>query len=40
MPDLFDGEDYFKIEELPDGKVRFIHGEKFKGILPYYYGVA
>ena len=33
MPGLFDGEHYFKIEELSDGKVRFIHGEKFKGIL-------
>ncbi len=33
MPGLFDGDHYFKIEELSDGKIRFIHGEKFRGIL-------
>ena len=33
VPGLFDGEHYFKIEEISDEKVRFIHGEKFRGIL-------
>ena len=33
MPGLFDGEHYFKIEEISDGRVRFIQGEKFTGIL-------
>ena len=30
---LFDGEHYFQIEELADNRVRFIHGENFKGLL-------
>jgi hypothetical protein len=33
IPGLFDGEHYFKIEEISDGRVRFIQGEKFSGIL-------
>lgn len=33
MPGVFDGEHYFTIEEISDGSVRFIQGEKFKGIL-------
>ena len=32
LPKLFDGEHFFKIEET-DGKVHFIHGENFSGIL-------
>ncbi len=33
IPGLFDGEHYFKIEEIPEGGVRFIYGERFRGIL-------
>jgi hypothetical protein len=35
---LFDGEHYFHIEELGKGSVRFIHGEKFSGILIPLFG--
>lgn len=34
IPGLFNGEHYFKLEALPDGTTRFIHGEIFTGILP------
>lgn len=30
---FFSGEHYFTIEELDAGRVRFVHGEKFKGWL-------
>ena len=30
---LFDGEHYFKLEDVEGGKTRLIHGENFKGIL-------
>lgn len=30
---LFDGEHYFKIEEMENGKVKFVHGEKFSGLF-------
>ena len=30
---IFDGEHYFQIEPVAPGRVRFIHGEKFSGIL-------
>lgn len=30
---IFDGEHFFKMESLGDRKTRFIHGEKFSGIL-------
>ncbi|MCK9397442.1 MAG: SRPBCC domain-containing protein [Methylobacter sp.] len=33
LPGVFDGEHYFKIEPISPGRVRFIHGEKFSGIL-------
>lgn len=33
LPGIFDGEHYFKIESISPGRVRFIHGEKFSGIL-------
>jgi hypothetical protein len=33
FPGIFDGEHYFEIEELGPNRVRFIHGEKFSGIL-------
>ncbi len=38
VPGLFDGEHYFKIEPLEDGKVRFIHGERFTGLLVPFMG--
>lgn len=30
---IFDGEHYFKLESIEEGKCRFIHGENFSGIL-------
>lgn len=33
LPGVFDGEHYFKIEPVAQGRVCFIHGEKFSGIL-------
>jgi hypothetical protein len=30
---LFDGEHYFKINDLGNGSVKFVHGENFRGIL-------
>ena len=30
---IFDGEHYFILEESPDNQTKFIHGEKFSGIL-------
>lgn len=33
LPGIFDGEHYFRIVPLGPNKVRFIHGEKFSGIL-------
>ena len=33
VPGLFDGEHYFRIETIGEDRVRFIHGEKFSGIL-------
>lgn len=30
---LFAGEHYFKVEALPDGRTRLIHGEIFSGVL-------
>lgn len=33
VPGLFDGEHRFLIEPLPDGRVRFVHGERFAGML-------
>lgn len=33
VPGLFDGEHYFRIEPVSEGRVRFIHGETFRGIL-------
>lgn len=33
LPGIFDGEHYFQIEAISPGRVRFIHGEKFSGIL-------
>jgi hypothetical protein len=34
LPGIFDGEHFFKIESLDDGRrSRFIHGERFAGLL-------
>jgi hypothetical protein len=33
LPGIFDGEHYFKIDSISPDRVRFIHGEKFSGIL-------
>jgi hypothetical protein len=33
IPGLFIGNHYFQIEKLADGKVKLIHGERFKGLL-------
>lgn len=33
LPGIFDGEHYFIIESLTSARVRFIHGERFSGIL-------
>ena len=30
---LFRGEHYFVIQETPDGATRFVHGERFSGLL-------
>lgn len=30
---IFDGEHYFQLEQLADGKTRLVQGEKFSGIL-------
>ena len=33
LPGIFDGEHYFQIEPISSDRVRFIQGEKFRGIL-------
>lgn len=33
LPGLFDGEHYFQMVPIAPGRVRFVHGEKFSGIL-------
>jgi hypothetical protein len=33
LPGLFDGEHYFQIAPIAPGRVQFIHGEKFSGLL-------
>ena len=33
LPGLFDGEHRFAIEPLSEGRVRFVHAERFAGIL-------
>ena len=35
---LFDGEHYFKLMDLGDGRTQFIHGEQFSGILVSLFG--
>jgi hypothetical protein len=38
FPGLFDGEHFFRLEELGPGRTRFIHGENFEGILVRFSG--
>ena len=33
LPGIFDGEHYFQIVPIAPGRLQFIHGEKFSGIL-------
>lgn len=33
IPGLFDGEHFFEIEELGEGRLRLVHREEFSGIL-------
>lgn len=33
LPGLFDGEHYFRLEPLPNGHTRLVHGEHFRGLL-------
>jgi hypothetical protein len=33
MPGLFDGEHYFQVTETHPGHCRFVHGERFSGLL-------
>jgi hypothetical protein len=33
VPGLFDGEHYFQIEPLDERRVRFVHGERFSGLV-------
>jgi hypothetical protein len=33
LPGIFDGEHYFQINQLASDRVKFIHGEKFSGVL-------
>jgi len=33
LPGIFDGEHYFQIQPISSGRVRFIQGEKFSGLL-------
>lgn len=39
LPGIFDGEHSFTIEEIEHGKVRFVHAERFSGVLvPFILG--
>jgi len=41
LPRVFDGEHYFELEDLGDGRTRFIHGEDFRGVLvPFFGGIV
>ena len=33
MPGLFDGEHYFVLSQLGENRTRFVHGERFSGVL-------
>ena len=38
LPGIFDGEHYFLLEAVSEQETRFIHGEKFSGILVALFG--
>ena len=38
FPGLFDGEHFFRLEEVGPGRTRFIQGENFEGILVRFSG--
>lgn len=38
FPGLFDGEHFFRLQELTPGRTRFIQGENFEGILVRFSG--
>ncbi len=38
MPGIFDGEHYFLLESVNNNNTRFIHGEKFSGLLIPFMG--
>lgn len=38
LPGLFDGEHFFRLEEVGPGRTRFIQGENFEGILVRFSG--
>jgi hypothetical protein len=33
IPGIFDGEHYFQITQLAAGRVKFVQGERFSGVL-------
>ncbi len=33
VPGIFDGEHYFRVEASRNGRTRFVHGERFTGVL-------
>lgn len=38
LPGVFDGEHYFILEEISAKRTRFVHGEKFTGLLVLFMG--
>jgi hypothetical protein len=38
FPGIFDGEHYFKLEQVGDAQVRFVQGELFSGLLVPFLG--
>lgn len=39
VPGLFDGEHYFRLESRGEGSTRFVHGERFSGLLIPIFGI-
>lgn len=40
LPRIFDGEHFFRLEPLPDGRSRFHHGENFSGVIAPFFRKA
>lgn len=38
IPGIFDGEHYFKLEQVAAGRIRFVQGELFSGLLVPFLG--